>query len=103
MSQHAPVFQMKGDDVKVIFTPVEFTATLLVSIGGSGGGCRAHATLRDQILSFSHTFLPKSTHVGGPRPPNGSTPSPTGNPGSAIGKYQKMCDLREILNTLIHS
>ena len=31
-----------------------------------GGACRMHAPpppLRDQILSFSHTFLPKSTHV----------------------------------------
>ena len=32
MSQHAPVFQMKGDDIKVILTPKDFTATLLVSI-----------------------------------------------------------------------
>ena len=33
---------------------------------------------RDPILSFSHTFLPKSTHVEGRRPP-------MGNPGSAAG------------------
>ena len=54
-------------------------------IGGSrGGACRAHdSPLWDQILSFLHIFLPKSTHVGGPCPPNGSTPPPTGNPGSA--------------------
>ena len=32
MSQHAPVFQMKGDDMKVILTPKDFTATLLVGI-----------------------------------------------------------------------
>ena len=38
--------------------------------------------LGDPILSFSHTFLLKNAHVGGPCPPNGSTP-PTGNPGSA--------------------
>ena len=25
--------------------------------------------LWDQILSFLHTFSPKSAHVGGPRPP----------------------------------
>ena len=37
---------------------------------------------QDPILSFSHTFSPKSAHVGGPRPPNGST-TPMGNPGSA--------------------
>ena len=33
----------------------------------------------DPILPFSHTFLPKSTLIRGPRPPpppNGSTPSP---------------------------
>ena len=37
---------------------------------------------RDQILLFSHTFLPKSTHVGGPRPPLTGPRPPTGNPGS---------------------
>ena len=40
---------------------------------------------QDPIPLFSHTFLLKSAHVGGPRPPNGSTPPPTGNPGSATG------------------
>ena len=29
----------------------------------------AHHSLWDPILSFSHTFSPKSTHVGSPRPP----------------------------------
>ena len=53
------------------------------SIGGSGGVCQAHAPPWSQILSFLHKFLPKSAHVGGPNPPNGSTPPPTGNPGSA--------------------
>ena len=44
--------------------------------------------LWDKILSFLHTFLLKSTHVGGPCPPYGSTPPrtgpcpPMGNPGS---------------------
>ena len=36
----------------------------------------------DPILSFSHTFPPKSAHVVGWRPHNGSAP-PVGNPGSA--------------------
>ena len=36
----------------------------------------ARPPLRDQILSFLHTFLAKSTRVEGPRPP-------TGNPGPA--------------------
>ena len=37
-------------------------------IGGSRGMCRVHAPPWDPILSFSHTFLPKSTRVGGPPP-----------------------------------
>ena len=53
----------------------------VVHIGGSGGGGGvpgAHHPLWDPILSFSHTFSPKSTRIGGPR-------LPTGNPGSATG------------------
>ena len=46
------------------------------NIGGSRGRARRTLTLRDPILSFSHTFSPKSTSS------NGSTPR-TGNPGSA--------------------
>ena len=39
------------------------------------GACQAHPLLWNQILLFSHTFLPKSTHIGGPySPPNGSMP-----------------------------
>ena len=48
-----------------------------------GGGARHTPPLWDPILSFLHTFSPKSAHVGGPRPLNGCTPPPTGNPGSA--------------------
>ena len=50
-------------------------------IGGSAGG------VPGAILSFSHTFSPKSAHVGGPRPPppNRCTPS-----------------LREVLDTPRH-
>ena len=40
---------------------------------------------QDPFLSFSHTFSPKSVHVGGRRPP---PPPPTGNPGSATGNEQ---------------
>ena len=43
------------------------------SIGGSRGACPVHAPLWDPILSFSHTFSPKSAHIRGPRPPNGCT------------------------------
>ena len=42
-----------------------------ITIGGSRGACPAHAPPPPMgpILSFSHTFSPKSAHVGGPRPP----------------------------------
>ena len=53
------------------------------SIGGSRGVCWVHAPLQDQILSFSHTFLPKSTHVRGPHPHLMGPCPPMGNPGSA--------------------
>ena len=47
----------------------------LYCIGGSRGRCAGRTPpLWDPILSFSHTFLSKSAHVGGPHPPNGSTP-----------------------------
>ena len=54
-------------------------------IGGSGGGGMpgARLPLWDPILSFLHTFSLKSASVGGPCPPNGCTPHPAGNPGSA--------------------
>ena len=47
-----------------------------LTIGISGGGT-AGAPQQDPMLSFSHMFLPKSTHIGGRCPP------PMGNPGSA--------------------
>ena len=46
------------------------------------GGAAGAPPQQDPILSFSHTFLPKSTHVGGRCPPRLGAP-PTGNPGSA--------------------
>ena len=56
-------------------------------IGGSRGVCLVHTPPWDPILSFSHTFSPKSAHVGGPRPP-------TGNPGSATEGYNLGIHLR---------
>ena len=54
----------------------------LADLGGMPGACPP--PLWDPILLFSHTFSPKSTHIGGPHPPhNGCTPPLTGNPGSA--------------------
>ena len=48
---------------------------IITGIGGSRGGVPGARPLWDQILSFLHTFLPKSTHVEGRHPPpNGSTP-----------------------------
>ena len=45
-----------------------------VTIGGSGGRRRRPPPQQDQILSFSHMFLPKSTHVGGWHPPTARRP-----------------------------
>ena len=38
-------------------------------IGRSRGVCLVHAPLWNPILSFLHTFSPKSAHIGGPCPP----------------------------------
>ena len=51
----------------------------LVDLGGVPGACPPW----DPILSFSHTFSPKSAHVGGPHPPLMGAHPPMGNPGSA--------------------
>ena len=47
--------------------------------GGTASTCPPQ---QDQLLLFSHTFLPKSVRVRGWHPPMGRCP-PTGNPGSA--------------------
>ena len=49
------------------------SAICCTTIGGSRGR-RWRAPQRDPILSFSHTFLPKSTHVRGWHSPNGLAP-----------------------------
>ena len=56
---------------------------LNITIGGSRGGhCQcAPPPQQDPILSFSHTFLPKSAKVGGWCPP------PMENPGSTTDNY----------------
>ena len=38
------------------------------------GGVPGARPLWDPILSFLHTFSPKSAHIGGPCPPNGCMP-----------------------------
>ena len=38
------------------------------------GACPAHVTIRDQILLFSHTILPKSARICCPRPLTGPHP-----------------------------
>ena len=50
-------------------TPLKSLLTLCINIGRSRGACPAHASLWDPILSFSHTFSPKSAHIGGACPP----------------------------------
>ena len=57
----------------------------LVDLGGGMPG--THHPLWDPILSFLHTFSPKSAHVRGPCPPNGCMPPLMGNPGSATAWY----------------
>ena len=63
-----------------------FYKIVVQGIGGSRGAPPAHPPQQDPILSFLHTFLPKSAHIGGRRPPKGSAPPPTGNPGSATAR-----------------
>ena len=53
---------------------------------------------RDSILSFSHMLPPKSTHVGGWRPPMGQHP-PMGNPGSTtVHRIHRVKDITDIVN-----
>ena len=59
----------------------------------------ARLPLWDPILSFTHTFSPKSASIGGPRPPNGCTP-PTGNPGSATANNGPRCIKSRSRNTM---
>ena len=47
-------------------------------IGGSRGCARCTPPPMGPILSFLHTFSPKSACFGGPHPPNGCTPPPHG-------------------------
>ena len=60
-------------------TEYNFRHRSLADLGGGVPGARL--PLWDPILPFLHTFSPKSTCVGGPRPVH--APPPTGNPGSA--------------------
>ena len=60
--------------------PIQEEKMLVANIGGSRGGAAGAALQQDPILSFSHTFLPKSAHIEGRRPP-------MENPGSATGKH----------------
>ena len=49
---------------------VQLVTEIVQTIGRSRGHARhMPLPLQDQILSFLHTFLPKSTHIGGPCPP----------------------------------
>ena len=58
-----------------------------VSIDGSRGRARRTPPLRVQILSFRHTKFSKCNCLGSRRPPLRGRRTPTGNPGSATGKY----------------
>ena len=68
-SMHGPSDQTVGPSVS--FT-IETNGLLLsewtiLTSGSRVGACPTHAPLQDPILSFLHTFSPKSTHVAGPR------------------------------------
>ena len=55
------------------------------------------APQRDSILSYLHTFLPKSARVGGRRPP-----PPNGNPGSATDMWDKKSATFAVTHTFLH-
>ena len=61
----------------------ELLSKSLADLGGRHHQREPHQ--QDPILLFLYTFLPKSAHIGGWHPPNGSArpPPPMGNPGSA--------------------
>ena len=46
----------------------------VVDPGGAAGSPISPPPERDPILSYLHLFLPKSAHIGGRRPTNGSEP-----------------------------
>ena len=53
----------------------KFIDTMPTIIIGGSRGCAQHMPpLWDPILSFLHTFSPKSAHIRGPCPPNGCMP-----------------------------
>ena len=54
-----------------------------MSLADPGGHRQCVPPQQDPILSFSHMFSPKSTHVRGRHPPMARCPPPKGNPGSA--------------------
>ena len=75
--EFSELFVTVGDFAKENGRKLSETCNALLNIGHWriwGGACPAHAPPWDPILSFSHTFLPKSAHVGGPCPPNGCMP-----------------------------
>ena len=65
---------LKNSVLAPIFLHVTFPiAITLVDLGGC---MPVHSPLWDPILSFSHTFSPKSAQVRGPCPPNGCMSPP---------------------------
>ena len=50
--------------------------------------CKPPRPIRDPIVSFSHPFSPKSTHIGGRHPPQVGRP-PLGNLGSATDNINR--------------
>ena len=73
-TQHCKYVHIKYVQTLILMTLMLTMYNGTSIIGRSRGACWVHAPPWDPILLFLHTFLLKSAHVGGPRPPNRSTP-----------------------------
>ena len=75
----------------LLFDQKEEQLVISVALADLGEGVPgARLPIRDPILLFSHTFLPKRTCVGGPCLPLTGPRPPTENPGSAT-EWCSMC------------
>ena len=60
-----------------------FTYKTYNALADLGGACPVQAPITGPNSFVFACIFGKSARIRGPHPPNGSTPSPTGNPGSA--------------------
>ena len=79
------LFDKPNDPKPVCYT--HYLRQFIISIGGSRGACRVHATpYGTQFFRFRIHFHRKVPASEVYAPPNGCTPPPTGNPGSVTDK-----------------